>query len=215
MPSGRLGKRIEVVARLALLATGQVRRGQLSRQPPIAFRAAGQHQQVRAGRVRLLGAGGDLAGPPATVRRRTRYARRVPRPLRRIAPLRTGRRDRSARGRADPAGQPLRPALPACWPRRGSCTPNAHAARHTQRNERRTSGPPGRHAGADTSGAYAIWGRLLGLLEDRQHTGAPAWRGLPSSTRSISAQLGGPLNQPTSASLSKVVRYRSIGPRGC
>ena len=27
--------------------------------------------------------------------------------------------------------------------------------------------------------------------------GAPAWRGLPSSTRSISAQLGGPLNQPT------------------
>src|SRR5208337_399048 len=30
-------------------------------------------------------------------------------------------------------------------------------------------------------------------------TDAPAWRGLLSSTRSISAQLGGPLNQPTLA----------------
>src|ERR1700752_3140114 len=32
----------------------------------------------------------------------------------------------------------------------------------------------------------------------------PAWRGLPSSTRSISAQLGGPLNQPTFYSLSNI-----------
>jgi hypothetical protein len=57
VPAGRLGQRIEVVARLALLATGQMGGGQLPRQPPIAFRAAGQHQQMRSGRVRLLGAG--------------------------------------------------------------------------------------------------------------------------------------------------------------
>ena len=57
VPAGRLGQRIEVVARLALLAAGQVRGGQLPRQAPVAFRAAGQHQQMRAGRVRLLGAG--------------------------------------------------------------------------------------------------------------------------------------------------------------
>jgi hypothetical protein len=35
-------------------------------------------------------------------------------------------------------------------------------------------------------------------------TGAPAWRGFPSSTRSISAQLGGPLNQPTLRVYSKI-----------
>ena len=57
VPAGGLGQRVEVVARLALLAAGQVRRGQLPRQPSVAFRAAGQHQQVRAGRIRLLGAG--------------------------------------------------------------------------------------------------------------------------------------------------------------
>ena len=57
VPARRLGQRVEVEARLALLAAGQMRRGQLPRQPSVAFRAAGQHQQVRAGRVRLLGAG--------------------------------------------------------------------------------------------------------------------------------------------------------------
>ena len=55
--TGRLGQRFVVVARLALLAAGQVRRGQLPRQPSVALRAAGQHQQMRAGRIRLLGAG--------------------------------------------------------------------------------------------------------------------------------------------------------------
>ena len=57
MPTRGLGQRVDVVARLALLAPGQVRRGQLPRQPSVAFRSAGQHQQVRAGRIGLLGAG--------------------------------------------------------------------------------------------------------------------------------------------------------------
>ncbi len=57
VPTGGLGQRVDVVARLALLAAGQVRRGQLPRQPSVTFRAAGQHQQVRAGWIRLLGAG--------------------------------------------------------------------------------------------------------------------------------------------------------------
>ena len=60
VPAGRLGQRVEVVARLALLAAGQMRRRQLPRQPAIPFRPAGQHQQVRSGRVGLLGAG-DVA----------------------------------------------------------------------------------------------------------------------------------------------------------
>ena len=57
MSGGGLGQYVDVVARLALLPAGQVRRGQLPRQPSVTFRAAGQHQQVRAGRIRLLGAG--------------------------------------------------------------------------------------------------------------------------------------------------------------
>ena len=57
MPARGLGQRVEVEARLALLAAGQVRGGQLTRQPPIAFRTAGQHQQMRTWRIRLLGAG--------------------------------------------------------------------------------------------------------------------------------------------------------------
>ena len=56
MPTRRLGQRIEVVAQLALLTAGQMRRGQLPRQPSVAFRATGKHQQMRAGRVRILGA---------------------------------------------------------------------------------------------------------------------------------------------------------------
>jgi hypothetical protein len=38
----------------------------------------------------------------------------------------------------------------------------------------------------------------------------PAWRGLPSSIRSISAQLGGPLNQPTIASYRTNIRLRIV-----
>lgn len=62
VPAGGLGQRVEVVARLTLFATGQMRRGQLPRQPPVAFRAAGQHQQMRAGRIRPLGAGRRYRG---------------------------------------------------------------------------------------------------------------------------------------------------------
>ncbi|CNI03983.1 Uncharacterised protein [Mycobacterium tuberculosis] len=57
MSAGRLGQRVEVVAGLTLFAAGQMRGGQLPRQPTVAFRAAGQHQQMRAWRIRLLGAG--------------------------------------------------------------------------------------------------------------------------------------------------------------
>ena len=57
MPAGGLGERVEVVARLAFLAAGQVRFGQLAGQPSVAFRPAGQHQQVRSGRIGVLGAG--------------------------------------------------------------------------------------------------------------------------------------------------------------
>ncbi len=69
MPTRRLGQRIEVVAQLALLAAGQMRRGQLPRQPSVAFRAAGQHQQMRAGRIRVLGAGKIPAKIPARSQR--------------------------------------------------------------------------------------------------------------------------------------------------
>ncbi len=57
MPSGGLGQRVEVIARLALLTTGQVRRRDLTRQSPVALRSTSQHQQMRAGRVRQFGAG--------------------------------------------------------------------------------------------------------------------------------------------------------------
>ncbi len=57
MPACRLGQGVVVVARLAFLAAGQMRRRQLPGQPPIPFRPAGQHQQVRPRRVGLLGAG--------------------------------------------------------------------------------------------------------------------------------------------------------------
>ena len=53
----RIGERVEVETRLAFLAAGQMRRGQLPRQPPIAFRPSSQHQQVRARRIRIVGPG--------------------------------------------------------------------------------------------------------------------------------------------------------------
>ena len=56
MPTGRLGQRVVVIAQLALLTAGQMRGRQLSRQPPIALRSAGQHQQVRSRRIGILGA---------------------------------------------------------------------------------------------------------------------------------------------------------------
>ena len=130
VPARRVGERVEVETRLAFLAAGQMRRGQLPRQPAIAFRAASQHQQMRAGRIGIVGPG---AGPATTVRRRIPCACPIPRPLRQTAPPRRGRCGRSARWPADPAAPPPRPALPARWPRRESCTPNARAARHTGR----------------------------------------------------------------------------------
>ncbi len=60
VPARRVGERIDVEAQFAFLAAGQVGRGQLPRQSSIAFRAASQHQQMRARRVRVVGPG---AGP--------------------------------------------------------------------------------------------------------------------------------------------------------
>ena len=51
-PPRGLGERVEVVAGFPLLAAGQVRGGQLTGQPAVALRPAGQHQQVRTGRIR-------------------------------------------------------------------------------------------------------------------------------------------------------------------
>ena len=55
VPACRLGQRVVVVAQLALLAACQMRRRQLSRQPAISFRPAGQHQQMRSWRIGVLG----------------------------------------------------------------------------------------------------------------------------------------------------------------
>ena len=56
----RVGERIEIEAQFAFLAAGQMGRGQLPRQSSITFRAASQHQQMRARRIRVVGPG---AGP--------------------------------------------------------------------------------------------------------------------------------------------------------
>ena len=56
VPACGLGQRVIVIAQLALLTPGQMRSRQLSRQPSIALRPAGQHQQVRSWRIGILGA---------------------------------------------------------------------------------------------------------------------------------------------------------------
>ncbi len=56
MPACGLGQRVIVVAQLAFLAAGQMRGRQLSRQPSVTLRPAGQHQQVRTWRIGILGA---------------------------------------------------------------------------------------------------------------------------------------------------------------
>ena len=71
-----------------------------------------------------------------------------------------------------------------------------------KRNERRRSGPSGCRPAAGTPRAYATAERHRPA---QYAAGLPAWRGLPSSTRSISAQLGGPLNQPTRTVYRKYV----------
>ena len=50
------GQRVEVIPRLALLPAGEVGGRQLPGQPPVPLGAAGEDQQVRAGRVRVVGA---------------------------------------------------------------------------------------------------------------------------------------------------------------
>ena len=56
--AGGLGEGVVVVAGLAFLAPGQMGGGQLTGQPPIPLRPAGQHQQMRAGRIGDVGADG-------------------------------------------------------------------------------------------------------------------------------------------------------------
>ena len=58
VPAGGLGQGVVVIARAALLPTGQMRGGQLTGQPPVAFRSAGQNEQMRARRIGHSGAGG-------------------------------------------------------------------------------------------------------------------------------------------------------------
>lgn len=57
MPTGGLGQRVEVIARLALLPACEVGRGELPRQSPVPLRPACQDQQVRPWRIGNLGAG--------------------------------------------------------------------------------------------------------------------------------------------------------------
>ena len=49
--AGCIRERVEIVDRAAFLTTGQVRIGELPRQPPVAFLASSQHQQVLPDRV--------------------------------------------------------------------------------------------------------------------------------------------------------------------
>ena len=57
VPSGDFGQRVVVIARLALLPSRQVSGGQLAGQSPVALRATGQDQQMRARWVGILGPG--------------------------------------------------------------------------------------------------------------------------------------------------------------
>ena len=134
VPARRLGQRVEVVAQdLPFSPPARCAVANLARQPSIALRPAGQHQQVRPWRVGRLGA---VAAAERQFGAEHRRARRVPWPPRRSAPPRTARRGRSARWRADRAGRPPRRVPPACSRRRGSCTPNARAVRRTGTDER-------------------------------------------------------------------------------
>ena len=144
VPAGRLGQRVEVVARLALLAAGQVRGRQLPRQPPVAFRARGPApaDAGRAGRAARCG-----RRTPATVRRRTRCARRVPpaASANRTTPYRpswsvSARARRSSRAASSTSSSgvlaPSRKLYAEC-----ACS-SAY-----ERNERRTTGPTRRPSG--------------------------------------------------------------------
>src|ERR1700712_5111515 len=56
MPARGLGQRVVVVARLALLASGQMRRRDLTGQSSVPLRAAGKYQQMRPWRIGIFGA---------------------------------------------------------------------------------------------------------------------------------------------------------------
>ena len=198
MPAGRFGQRVEVEAQLALLAAGQMRRGQLPRQPPVAFRAAGQHQQMRAGRIRLLGAGlrygrGSQRQLGAEHGTHVEFRRRFGEPHRPVQAVVVGQREGAQiqPGRlfdqllrcAGPVEKAVRRMRMQLGIRDGRADRPVFVRRLVQP---RVCATRGTSSGGSTAG------------------GAPAWRGLPSSTRSISAQLGGPLNQPHPDSLSNI-----------
>ena len=187
VPAARLGQRVKVVARLALLAAGQMRRGQLPGQPPIAFRAAGQHQQVRPRRIGLLGA-------------------------RAIAQRQFGAEHRSHVQFLGGLGEPHHPVEPVVI---GQCDGpqiepgglldeflrRAGAVEEAVRRVRVQFGIRDRRAWP-VNVRRLIHPRLrdqAGLSPPSPFgsaRGSPPWRGLPVSTRSISVQLGGPLCQP-------------------
>ena len=203
VPARGLGQRVEVVARLALLAAGQMRRGQLPRQPSVTFRTAGQHQQVRAGRIRRLGAGTDpnVAGPAAPTSQRqlgaehgthVEFGGRFGEPHRPVQAVVVGQRKGA---QIQPGGlldQLLRRAGPV---------------EEAERRMRMQLGIRDGRAGRPGPVWRLVRSRACATGDPprfRGPAGAPAWRGLPSSTRSISAQLGGPLNQPTLDSVSNI-----------
>ena len=96
VPAGRLGESVVVVARLALLAPGQVRGGQLAGEPPIALRPARQHQQVRPGRVGRLGAGDPGQGQlRAEDGAHAQFLGRLGEPHHPVEPVVVGQRDRA------------------------------------------------------------------------------------------------------------------------
>ena len=106
---------------------------------PTPAGAARADQDPRCGRHRRV-----------TAPRRTPSASRAPWRPPRTAPRRRARRGRSARWPADRAGRPPRRVPPACWRRRGSCTPNARATRHTGLRRQGVA-----HRAADTPPACA------------------------------------------------------------
>ena len=94
VPARRVGERIEVEAQLAFLTAGKMRRGQLPRQSAIAFRPARQHQQMRAGRIRIVGPGaGSQRQLGAEHRTHVQLHRRFGEPHRPVEAVVIGQRD--------------------------------------------------------------------------------------------------------------------------
>jgi len=129
------------------------------RDSAVAFRATGPHQQDSGRAIRLL-----VAAQPTRLQAQFTapepYARRVPRTASRTAPPRTARFGRSSAITRDPDLGASSPAPPACWPRRGSCTPNAHAARQYATDEATSVVRPGRlrlPAFSPTRGTSSGW----------------------------------------------------------